>query len=172
MNTDCEAEVRGIGVVPAEAVPEGISRMSQHGMQRAGFSLVEVMMAAVIIVIGLTAAAVLAGTIMAQQELNAAALRAANVQEQAVKLYRMDLSSSAIRGILPESCISSGTPPTGGYTLSFSVASATNVAVGGATVNLDSTVCTLLHGDPASPGTYGTHTVTIIRPSTRVRYAQ
>lgn len=141
-------------------------------MNNRGFSLVEVMMAAVIIVIGLTAAAVLAGTIMAQQELNAATLRAANFQEQVVKLYRLDLGSSAIRGILPESCISSGTPPAGGYTLSFSIASATNVVVGSTTVNLDSTGCTLVHGDPASPGTYGTHTVTILRPSTRVRYAQ
>ncbi len=141
-------------------------------MNNRGFSLVEVMMAAVIIVIGLTAAAVLAGTIMAQQELNAAALRASNVQEQAVKLYRIDLDGATIRSLLPETCVSSGTPPANGYVLTFTRPVATTIDVGGTIVNLDSTGCTLVHGDTASPGTYGTHTVTILRPSTRVRYAQ
>ncbi len=141
-------------------------------MRNAGFSLVEVLVAAAIVVIGLTAAAVLAGTIMAQQELNAATLRAANLQEQAVKLYRMDLSSSAIRGILPENCIASGTPPTGGYTLSFTVATATNAVVGGVTVNLDSTACRMVSRNPDSIGSLTSNSVTILRPSIRVKYAQ
>lgn len=141
-------------------------------MNSRGFSIVEVMMAAVILVIGLTAAAVLAGTIMAQQELNAAALRAANLQEQAVKLYRLDLDGATIRSLLPETCVSSGTPPANGYVLTFTRPVTTAIDVGGTTVNLDSTGCTVMHGAPESPGTYGTNTVTILRPSTRVRYAQ
>ena len=129
------------------------------------------MIAAAVVAVGLTAAAMLVGTLMQQQELNAAALRAANVQEQAAKLHRLDLSSSAIRGLLPEPCVASGTPPSGGYTLSFSVATSTNIVIDGTTVNLDRTSLTLVY-----PGTGATGNVTnridVFRPATRVRYTQ
>ncbi len=129
------------------------------------------MVAAAIVAVGLTAAAVLASTLMQQQELNAATLRAANLQEQAAKLHRLDMSSSAIRGILPEPCVSSGTPPPGGYVLSFSVASATNVDVGGINVRLDRTSINLVYPNPVASGGL-TNRVDVFRPSTRVRYAQ
>lgn len=140
-------------------------------MKAAAYSLVEVMVAAAVVAVGLTAAAVLVGTLMQQQELNAAALRAANLQEQAVKLHRLDLSSSAIRSILPEPCVASGTPPSGGYTLSFSVASSTNFLVDGTVVNLDRTSLTLVYPAPAVSGNV-TNRVDVFRPATRVRYAQ
>ncbi len=140
-------------------------------MKTAGYSLVEVMVAAAVIAVGLTAAAVLVGTLMQQQELNAAVLRAANVQEQAVKLHRLDLSSSAIRGLIPEPCVASGAPPSGGYTLSFSVATSTNVVIDGATVNLDRTSLTLVYPNTVAAGNV-TNRVDIFRSATRVRYAQ
>ena len=141
-------------------------------MRNAGFSLVEVLVAAAIVVIGLTAAAVLAGTIMAQQELNAAALRAANLQEQAVKLYRLDLDGAMIRGLLPETCVSSGAPPTNGYVLTFSRPVSTAIDVNGTTVSLDSTGCTMVSRNPDSIGSLISNSVTILRPSIRVKYAQ
>lgn len=140
-------------------------------MRAHGYSLIEVMVAAAVVAIGLTAAAVLVGTLMQQQELNAAALRAANLQEQAVKLYRLDLSSSAIRGLLPEPCVASGVPPAGGYTLSFSVPSSTNVVIDGTTVDLDRTRLTLVYPNTVATGNV-TNLVNIVRPATRVRYAQ
>lgn len=140
-------------------------------MSKQGYSLVEVIMAAAIIAVGLTAATALVGTLMQQQELNAATLRAANLQEQAAKLYRLDLSSSAIRGMLPEPCVASGAPPVGGYVLSFGVASPTNIIVGGTTVNLDRTPLTLVYPSTVATGNV-TNRVNILRPATRVRYAQ
>ncbi len=140
-------------------------------MKGAGYSLVEVLVAAAIVAVGLTAAATLVGTLMQQQELNASALRAANVHEQAVKLHRLDLSSSAIRSLIPEPCVASGAPPSGGYTLSFSVASSTNIVVDGTTVNLDRTSVTLVYPNTLATGN-ATNRVDVFRPSTRVRYAQ
>jgi len=140
-------------------------------MRARGYSLVEVVLAAAVVAIGLTAAAVLVGTLMQQQELNAASLRAANLQEQAVKLYRLDLSSSAIRGLLPEPCVASGAPPSGGYTLSFSVPSSTNFVINGTTVDLDRTRLTLVYPNTVTAGNV-TNRVDIVRPATRVRYAQ
>jgi type II secretory pathway pseudopilin PulG len=129
------------------------------------------MVAAAIVAVGLTAAAVLASTLMQQQELNATALRAANVQEQAVKLHRLDLSSAAIRSILPEPCVASGAPPSGGYVLSFSVASTTNTIIDGAVVSLDKTSLTLIYPDIVAARNV-TNRVDVFRPSTRVRYNQ
>lgn len=66
-------------------------------MKRNGFSLVEAMIAAGIVAIGLTAAASLVGALMAKEEINSISLRAANLQEQAVMLYRLGLSPTRIR---------------------------------------------------------------------------
>lgn len=141
-------------------------------MSSRGFSLVEVMVAAAILVIGLTAAAVLAGTLMAQQELNAATLRAANLQEQAVKLYRLDLDGATIRSLLPETCASSGTPAPNAYVLTFSRPVPTAIDVNGTILNLDATGCTMVFGNPQVAGSFVTNAVTILRPGIRVRYAQ
>ncbi len=141
-------------------------------MNNRGFSLVEVMVAAAIIVVGLTAGAVLASTLMVQQELNAASLRAANLQEQAVRLYRMDLAPSVIIALLPEQCSASGSPAPGAYTLSFSRPASTSVTVDGSAVALEQTGSSLVYCSPNQAGIYLTNTVTILRPSTRVKYAQ
>lgn len=141
-------------------------------MRARGYSLVEVMLAAAVVAIGLTAAAVLVGTLMQQQELNAASLRAANLQEQAVKLYRLDLSPNTIVSLLPESCQQSGTPPPGGYFLSFSRARSTNIEVDGTLVLLDRTGCNMIFASPGGTGALLTNTVTIVRPSLRVEYDQ
>lgn len=140
-------------------------------MNSRGYSLVEVLVAAAIVAVGLTAAAVLSATLMQQQELNAATLRAANVQEQAVKLYRLDLGSSTIRNLLPDPCVSSGTPPPGGYRLSFGVALGTNVVVGGLNVALDRTRITLVYSDSVASG-FITNEVYAARPTIRVKYTQ
>jgi len=135
-----------------------------------GYSLVEVMVAAAIVAVGLTAAAVLASTLMQQQELNAVTLRAANLQEQAAKLYRLDLRPDEIYRLLPESCQGGSTPPANGYALSFSRAVATNVAVDGTSVALEQTGCILVFSNAGGPAR--TNGVTITRPSVRVKYNQ
>ena len=141
-------------------------------MRARGYSLVEVMLAAAVVAIGLAAAAVLVGTLMQQQELNAASLRAANLQEQAAKLHRLDLNSSAIRGLLPESCVASGTPPVGGYTLRFFPALQTNIAVGTNLLTIERTTCSIVFANPGGEATYRTNNVSIVRPTTRIKYDQ
>ena len=141
-------------------------------MSTKGYSLVEVMVAAAIVAVGLTAAAVLASTLMQQQELNAATLRAANLHEQAAKLYRLDLRPDDIYRLLPENCAGGGTPPANGYALSFSRAVATNIAVGGTDVALEQTSCIMVFANPGGNGALITNGVTIVRPSIRVKYNQ
>ena len=134
--------------------------------------MVEVMVAAAIVAVGLTAAAVLASTLMQQQELNAATLRAANLQEQAAKLHRLDLGLSAILGLLPERCVASGTPPAGGFMLRFFPASKTNIVVDTNLVAIERTICRIVFADPGGGGTYRTNEVSIVRPATRIKYDQ
>ena len=128
------------------------------------------MVAAAIVAVGLTAAAALASTLMQQQELNAITLRAANLQEQAAKLYRFDLRPDDIYRLLPENCQGGSTPPANGYAFSFSRAAPTNVEVGGTTVALDQTSCIMIYANP--DGALRTNGVTIVRPSIRVKYNQ
>jgi type II secretory pathway pseudopilin PulG len=130
------------------------------------------MVAAAIVAVGLTAAAVLASTLMQQQELNAATLRAANLQEQAAKLYRLDLRPGDIYRLLPEECQGGNTPPANGYALSFSRAAATNITVNGTDVALEQTGCIMIFANPGGSGGLTTNGVTIVRPSIRVKYNQ
>ena len=81
-------------------------------MRGKGFSLIEALIASAIVAIGLTAAASLVGALMAREEVNTVSLRAANLHEQAVILYRLGLSPARIRAILPETCID-GVAPAG-----------------------------------------------------------
>ncbi len=141
-------------------------------MKTGGYSLIEVLIAASVVAIGLTAAAALVGTLMAQQELNAASLRAANLQEQAAKLHRLDLNSSTIRGLLPESCVGTGTPPAGGFTLRFFPALTITNAVDTNEITIERTVCRIVFANPAAAGTYRTNDVSIVRPTTRIKYEQ
>ena len=139
-------------------------------MSKHGYSLIEVIMAAAIIAVGLTAATALVGTLMQQQELNGATLRAANLQEQAAKLHRLDLGLSAMLGLLPEPCVASGTPPVGGYTLRFFPASKIDIMVDTNLVSIERTIFIIVFANPGGAETYRTNEISIVRPSTRIRY--
>jgi prepilin-type N-terminal cleavage/methylation domain-containing protein len=144
-------------------------------MTTRGYSLVEVMVAAAIVAVGLTAAAVLIGTLMQQEELNAATLRAANLQEQAVKLYRLDLSPTDIVDLLPENSarIALGTvPPEGVYGFSFSRDAETVLTSADGNIIVDVSSCTMVFSNPGGEGGTITNRVSIVRPSIRVEYNQ
>lgn len=128
-------------------------------MKAGGYSLIEVMVAAAIVAVGLTAAAVLVGTLMQQEELNAAALRAANLQEQAVRLYRLDMNPDLITALLPEPA---------DYALAFVPAEGVlSFEVDGTEVLLDAADCTMTYPNPAGDGTSLSNTVTVVRPTIR-----
>jgi prepilin-type N-terminal cleavage/methylation domain-containing protein len=127
-------------------------------MKPAGYSLIEVMVAAAVVAVGLTASAVLVGTLMQQEELNAAALRAANLQEQAVTLYRLDVAEAEINALLPK---------VDGYTVSFASLSSEDFEVDGTTVWVDVSECAITYPDPSGGGDTLSNNVTVVRPSIR-----
>jgi len=95
---------------------EEITPTSSH--HAAGYSLIEVLVAAGILAIGIAAAAVLALTMVSQQEGAARAVRALNYQEQACRLYQFGVAPSVITNILPpESSVTSLTFTTNSLTV-------------------------------------------------------
>jgi len=138
-------------------------------MKTRGFSLVEAMMAAAIIAIGLTAAASLVGALMAKEELNSVSLRAANLHEQAIMLYRLGLSPARIREILPETCVDSSAS-SGAFGLTFgSPATVANQDSSGSSFTVRTVASTLTYPVKTPDGTtlsYVSNSVTIVLPST------
>lgn len=139
-------------------------------MRKNAFSLVEAMIAAGIIAIGLTAAASLVGALMAKEEINTVSLRAANLQEQAVMLYRLGLTPAQIRQILPETCTETVTPAAGTFGLSFGSPTSTGcTASDGSTFTVADATCTLVYPITSPDGSvlsYRSNSVTIVLPTT------
>jgi type II secretory pathway pseudopilin PulG len=139
----------------------------------AGYSVVEVLAAVVVVGIGLTAAAVLVGGIMAREEQSLISLRAANLQEQAVTLYRLGLEPGLVVGLMPEVSVEDGEPAPGTFGLLFGVPSTENISIvkqdGGTTIELPvlSNNCTVVFPNPVGESgttTYSSNTVPILRP--------
>ena len=145
-------------------------------MKNKGFSIAEVMVAAAVLAIGLTAAAMLVGALMGQEEANAASSRAANLQEQAVKLYRLDLAPNDIINLLPENSaliVPGAVPPEGGYGFSFGPDAETTLTnATGDIIVVDISSCTMVFANPGGEGTLATNSASIVRPSIRVEYEQ
>lgn len=139
-------------------------------MKKNAFSLIEALIAAAIIAIGLTAAASLVGALMAKEEVNTVSLRAANLQEQAVVLYRLGLSPEKIRAILPETCAETSAPAVGTFGLTFSSPAAMACeASDGSSFTVQSTECSFVYpvtGPDGSVLSYRDNSVTIVQPST------
>lgn len=146
-------------------------------MKRGGYSLVEVMIAAAVVAIGLSAGAILVGAIVAQKEQDHISLRAANIQEQAIALYRLGISDSAtIARLMPEPATNIATPAPGIFSIVFSAEGTTNL---GGLVNGDSREITmsivtnsLIYGrtvPPSGATEYLTNTQTFLLPTIRIR---
>lgn len=146
-------------------------------MRARGYSLVEVVMAAAIVAIGIAAGAAMVNTLVVQEELNADAVRAANLQEQAVMLYRLGITSPQdIYNILPEPCSGSGAPTARAFSLTFGAPSATNfsaaLSAGGlANVACQVVSCTVVYATPvagSSQVVYSSNSLSFVRPAIRV----
>jgi type II secretory pathway pseudopilin PulG len=139
-------------------------------MRTKAFSLVEAMIAAGIVAIGLTAAASLVGALIAKEEINSTSLRAANLQEQAVMLYRLGLDPARIRGILPDTVSDTTTPAAGAFGLSFGAPSAVScTASDGSNFAVTNATCTFTYPITAPDGSvlsYRSESVTIVTPAT------
>ncbi|MEY3481522.1 MAG: hypothetical protein RIQ71_2297 [Verrucomicrobiota bacterium] len=145
-------------------------------MKAPGYSLVEVVVAAAIAAIGVAAGAAIVNTLVVQQEFNAGSVRASNLQEQAVMLYRLGMTNPQdLYNILPESCGASGNPGAGNFVLTFGTPTATNFTAtltnGTNSVACETVSCTVVYGNPVAGGAevaYLTNMVNFVRPTIRV----
>lgn len=126
----------------------------------AGYTIVEALVAAAILVIGVAAAASLSLTMVSQEEGNARVARAINLQEQAARLYQLGLSTNTIASILPTD--------SGVASINFTTATTNvdNLAL------LEMATCrmTFTSGAPLTDTNASinrTNDLTVVRPSTR-----
>lgn len=144
-------------------------------MTARGYSLVEVVMAAAIVAIGVAAGAAMMNTLVVQEELNASSVRAANLQEQATVLYRLGVTNPQdLYNILPEPCSAVATPAANAFSLTFGTPSLVTNAVdgpSGGSISYQVVSCTVVHGNRvagSSQVTYLTNTVSLVRPTIRI----
>ena len=71
----------------------------------AGYSLIEVLIAAAVLAVGIAAAAMLANSLIVQQESSTRTTAAINLHEQVARLYRLGLNHAQITNILPETFV-------------------------------------------------------------------
>ena len=135
-------------------------------MKCIAYTLVEVLIAGSLLLIGIASAALLANSFFLQEEANAKITRAINLQEQAAHLYHLGLTPSTITNVLPEQCVASDPP--GNDKFFFQFTTTTNTISGVGTV--ESGTCRLVF--PAArqrDGTivYATNDITVVRPTIR-----
>jgi prepilin-type N-terminal cleavage/methylation domain-containing protein len=142
--------------------------------QRA-YSLVEVLIAAAVVAIGVSAATVLVGGIMTQEEASAGFLRGINLQEQAVRLWQLGLEEDEIIALLPEDCVPGSSPSPGSFGMEFGAVAQQTYVVNTTAGPMEMTVEVMTHRityasleSPAGqPQPYVTHEMTAVRPSIR-----
>ncbi len=143
-------------------------------MKARGYSLVEVIMAAAIVAIGVAAGAAITNTLVVQEELNAGAVRASNLQEQATMLYRSGLTNPQdLFNILPEPCSAAAAPAANTFSLAFGTPVTTTNTVVNASVPIiyETVSCTVVFASPiagSSQVAYLTNSVNIVRPTIRI----
>lgn len=145
-----------------KARPPSLSLLSR------AYSLVEVLVASGILVIGITGAAMLAHTLLLQEESNGFALRAINAQEQAARLWQLGLSPSTITNILPERCASNASTP-GAYAMYLTFTASTTNLGSGVTVEILSPLRVVYNSgvDRNNTLVYRTNDVVVVRPRIR-----
>jgi type II secretory pathway pseudopilin PulG len=117
-----------------------------------GYTLIEVLVAGGILVIGIAAAASLAMTMVAQEKSNARVAEAFNIQEQAGRLYQLGLTPTVITNeLLPYKASE--------MTLQFQNEATTNV---GGAASMQTIECVLVCSEGSR-----TNTITLARPTTR-----
>ncbi len=131
------------------------------------YSLIEVLIAAGILLTGIAAVAMMANTMFQQEEANGRVTRALNLQEQAATLWQLGLDESDITNILPEKCVANNPPGADAVRLTFTTNA--NITALGANPVQSVGLGILFHSATTSDGTlvYQSNNVTVVRPSTR-----
>lgn len=137
------------------------------------YSLVEVLVAAAITAVAIAAAAVMVNTLIRQEEINTASVRAANLQEQATVLYRLGFTNlQTLSAILPEPCAATASPPSGAFGFVLGESRTNNATVslaggGSASIAYEVTPLTIVFTGSPEEQSYTTNTVGIVRPVIR-----
>lgn len=143
-------------------------------MKSRGYSLIEVLIAAAVMAIGIAAAGALVRGLMAQQEASAAFLRGINLQEQSVRLWQLGLDEEQISQLLPEPCVDSGAPAPGTFHIDFTQPVDRTVSVstssGQSDIVVQVTTNTIIYADLEVDGgeqPMVRHQIVAVRPSIR-----
>lgn len=134
-------------------------------MNRRGYSLIEVVIAGALLVIGIAAAALFAHTMLLQQEASSRVAIAYNMHEQSARLFQLGLSPATITNILPVRTTTGVNPDAGQISLQFTLSTNTVTGAG----SMEQAVIQMIF--PAARQTDGTlvlrtNSVTVVRPST------
>lgn len=135
-------------------------------MKKNAYSLIEVLIAGSILLVGITAAALLANALFSQEIRDARITQAINLQTQAATLWQLGLEPGTITNILPAKCVSDN-PPLDADAVYFSFGTGTT-NIGGVDVEraiMDIVFPTAIKSDGNL--VHQTNTVTLIRPQTR-----
>ena len=135
-------------------------------MKRNAYTIVEILIAAAIVALGLAAAVTLAHSMLLQQVNTSRVARAGALQAQIATLYRLGYDAANITNILPESFVAAGNPGTNGYMLQFLASS--NTATGPTSVEI--TNCRLIYNSARQTDgslVFDTNDVVLVRPSIR-----
>ncbi len=156
----------GADSAPPSSPSEMPSRSTCSGIF--AYSLIEVLIAAAILVIGISAAAILANALLVQEESNGFALRAFNTQEQAARLWQLGLSPATITNILPERCTTNATNP-GIYSMYLGFTNGVTNLDTGFTVEILNPLRIVFHSgfDGSNNPTYRTNDILVVRPTNR-----
>lgn len=135
-------------------------------MNRKAYTLIEVMIAGALLLIGIGAAALLANSMFRQQFSSSETLRALNMQEQAVKLFQLGLEPDEIGNILPAKVAATAPPGAAEIFLQFTTNSEVIADLGIEVVTGTCRIVFATGEDNEGNPVHRTNTVTIVRPST------
>ncbi|MFZ4777211.1 MAG: type IV pilus modification PilV family protein [Terrimicrobiaceae bacterium] len=132
------------------------------------YSLIEVLIAGAILVIGISGAAMMANALLVQEESTGFSLRAFNTQEQAARLWQLGLHPTNITNILPERCTTSNTV----YSIQLQFSnSTTNITSAGGNMRMEmlNPLRIIFHSgfDASNTPIYRTNDIIVVRPTIR-----
>ena len=131
---------------------------------RGGYSLIEVLIASAVLLIGISAAAVMIGAISTQETTDARVAQALNMQEQAGRLWQLGLTPATVTNILPAKCSAGNPSDTTTIRLDFSETTNTTSLSPGVSMDiLNPLRLVLMTGN----GVYRTNDIVVGRPTIR-----